>query len=334
MPRSLIRMGSERPLLDIRSFGRRGPDRRLHLPSAFLEQIVRTVSRAPEVVVKVSGGASSTRGAIAHLRYIDRQGKLEIETDEGQRTQGVAIEAALVADWDLEALEAQARGPYRRTAGRRPSKLVHNVIVSMPKGTSTQKLLSASRDFAREEFALKHRYALVLHTDQDHPHVHLVIKAMSEQGERLNIRKATLREWRAQFARQLRARGVAANATERAVRGQTLTALKDGIHRASLRGDSWHLRQRAERIARELRNGGLEPTQGKARLLETRREVLAGWHAAADALLEAGQGALAQKIWSFIGGMAPPLTTDEQLAAKLEKRVRTRARERQLERTR
>ena len=333
MPRT-NRVGSEIPLLDLRSFGRRGPDGRLHLSSAFLEQIVRTVSRAPEVVVKVSGGASSTRGAIAHLRYIDRQGKLEIETDEGQKTQGVGIEAALVADWELEALEAQVRGPYRRIAGRRPAKLVHNVILSMPKGTSPDKLQSASRDFAREQFALKHRYALVLHTDQEHPHVHLAIKAVSEHGERLNIRKATLREWRGQFARHLRAYGIAANATERAVRGQSRSGFKDGIHRASLRGDSRHLRDRAERIARELRNGGLEPTQGKARLLETRREVLAGWHAAADALLEAGQGELAQKIWGFIGRMSPPLTTDEQLAAKLGERSRTRERERQEERTR
>src|ERR1700741_3714716 len=146
MPRALIRIGSERPLLDIPSVGRRGRDRRFHLSSAFLEQIARTVSRAPEGVVKVSGGASSTRGAIAHLRYIDRQGKLEIETAEGQRTQGVGIEAAPVADWELETLEAQVRGPYRRIAGRRPTKLVHNVILSMPKGTHPQKLLSASRD--------------------------------------------------------------------------------------------------------------------------------------------------------------------------------------------
>jgi Relaxase/Mobilisation nuclease domain len=334
MPRSLIRIGSERPLLDIRSFARRGPNRRLHLSSAFLEQIVRTVSRAPEVIVKVSGGASSTRGATAHLRYIDRHGKLEIETDEGQRLEGKGTEVALVADWDLEATQAQARGPYRRTAGRRPLKLVHNVILSMPKGTSPQKLLSASRDFAREQFALKHRYALVLHTDQHHPHVHLVIKAVSEQGERLNIRKATLREWRGQFAQHLRAHGVAANATERAVRGQSRSGFKDGIHRASLRGDSRHLRDRTERIARELRTGGLKPTQGKAGLLETRRNVIAGWHAAADALLEAGQGVLAEKIWGFIGAMSPPRTTDEQLAAKLEERTRARERERQEERTR
>ena len=71
----------------------------------------------------------------------------------------------------------KAGGPYRGKAGRKPARLVHNVILSMPKGTPPEKLLRASRDFAREQFALKHRYVLTLHTDQDHPHVHLVIKA-------------------------------------------------------------------------------------------------------------------------------------------------------------
>ena len=125
MPRRLVRVGSEIPLLDLRSLARRGPDGRVHLSPAVVEQIVRTASRAPEVMVKVLGGANSTRGAIAHLKYIDRQGKLEIETDEGSRPKGKGVEAELVADWDLEALQAEARGPYRRTAGRRPAKLVH-----------------------------------------------------------------------------------------------------------------------------------------------------------------------------------------------------------------
>jgi hypothetical protein len=62
--------------------------------------------------------------------------------------------------------------------------------------------------------------------------------------------------------------------------------------------------------------------------------VISGWHAAADALLQAGQGRLAEKIWSFIGAMSPPRTTDEQLAAKLEERPRTLERKRQEERTR
>jgi len=334
MPRSLVRVGSGVPLLDLRSLGRRGPDRRAQLSPAVLEQLVRTASRAPEVMVKVSGGANTTGGAIAHLKYIDRQGKLEIETDDGQKSKGKGVEAVLVDDWDLEALQAETRGPYRGARGRPPAKLVHNVILSMPNGTPPEKLLFASRDFARHQFALKHRYALVLHTDQDHPHVHLVIKAVSEQGERLNIRKATLREWRGLFAHHLRDRGIAANATERAARGQSRSGFKDGIHRAAMRGQSRHLRDRALRITEELRAGGLKGTPGKAKLLETRRDVIAGWNAAVEVFLEAGRGDVAQKIWGFIGGMPPPLTTDEQLAARAEERTRVRERERPQERTR
>ena len=70
-------------------------------------------------------------------------------------------------------------------------------------GHARKKVLAAVRKLAVNEFAFQHRYALVLHTDEAHPHVHLVVKAESEQGERLNIRKATLRHWRQQFAENL-----------------------------------------------------------------------------------------------------------------------------------
>lgn len=73
-------------------------------------------------------------------------------------------------------------------------------MFSMPKGTSPDKLLAAIRHFAQETFALQHRYALVPHTDQDHPHLHAVVKSVSEQGTRLNIREETLRQWRRDFA--------------------------------------------------------------------------------------------------------------------------------------
>ena len=79
-------------------------------------------------------------------------------------------------------------------------------------GTNPQRVLLAAQMFFREEFALKHRYVMALHTDELHPHVHVVLKAISEQGRRLNLRKATLKEWRAKFAAHLRKQGVAANA--------------------------------------------------------------------------------------------------------------------------
>ncbi len=83
----------------------------------------------------------------------------------------------------------------------------------MPKGTPSDKLAAAVRAFAMDRFALQHRYAMALHTHQGNPHVHLVVRALSEQGVRLNIRKATLRDWRQRFAAYLREQGIAANAT-------------------------------------------------------------------------------------------------------------------------
>jgi hypothetical protein len=37
---------------------------------------------------------------------------------------------------------------------------------------------------------------MALHTDEPHPHVLLILKATNDQGQRLYMRKATLREWR------------------------------------------------------------------------------------------------------------------------------------------
>jgi len=142
--------------------------------------------------------------------------------------QGKGVGRELLSDWDLD-LETHSReSEFAKTRGRPAAKLVHKLMFSMPPGTPPKKVLAAVRNFARKEFALKHRYAMVLHTDEPHPHVHVVMKAISEEGERLNIRKATLREWRKAFARHLRNHGVASKATQRSTRGKAgMSKLKD-----------------------------------------------------------------------------------------------------------
>jgi len=315
MPRHLIDLSKGQPLLDIVSYGRRGPGTRLSTHE--LEMLTRSVGRTPEAMVKVSGGATSCHGALAHLKYIERRGDLQIETDQGETVQGRAAERTLIADWDLDVVAAESRSPYRGKAGRKARKLVHNVVLSMPAGTPPAKLLAASREFAREEFALKHRYAMVLHTDQDHPHVHLVVKAVSEEGTRLNIRKATLRAWRRQFAARLRAHGVAANATERAVRGHVRPPIRDGIFRAALRGESTHVLKRLERARARPDVGAATPDSGAAVLRETRRAVVEGWHATVERLLADGYGHLAEQVWKFIGAMPRPQTEQERFEHEL-----------------
>ena len=239
MPRRLIDSGGGRPLLDVASYARRGPGRRDRLSQDEVELISRTVRRTPEVMVKVlSRGGQGLKAVGRHLAYLNRGGDVEIETDDGRQLSGKGVERELLEDWDLDLEEHRRKADLESCSSRAPPKLVHKVMFSMPAGTPPDKVLAAVRNFAREEFGLKHRYAMVLHTDEPHPHVHVVVKAISEQGVRLNIRKTTLREWRREFARHLRALGVAANATDRAVRGQSRSPKHDAIYRAEQRGES------------------------------------------------------------------------------------------------
>jgi Relaxase/Mobilisation nuclease domain len=309
----------EAPLLDVASYGRRGPGDRP--PSkAEIEHVSRTVRRVPEVVVKVSGGARTVRGVAAHLDYIGREGRGEVQTDDGDRLQGRSFEKALLDDWDLDLDEHRRHTQRAIAAGRKPPKLVHNIVFSMPKGMPPEKVLRAVQVFAREKFALKHRYAMALHVDQGHPHVHMVVKAVSDQGARLCIRPHTLREWRRDFAQYLRDLGVEANATERGVRGESRTSKHDGIRRAALRNTSKHMRQRVEIVARELNKGGLRPDPGKSRLIETRHAVVEGWRGLADILERQHHHTLAAKIRLFIQEMPRPRTEKEYLAEALSSR--------------
>ncbi len=327
MPQRSSRAHSERPFLDIVSYGRRGPtERELRLLPAQIEQITRTVRHAPEVMVKISGGGQSAKAVAAHFKYIGRQ-EFEIETDHGEHIRGQEAEKALIADWELDLDAAESRSPYRGVPGRKPAKLVHNIVLSMPKGAPAAGVLEASRVFAREQFALQHRYALVLHTDQPHPHVHLVVKAMSEHGRRINIRKETLRDWRRNFARHLRAQGIAANATERAVRGVIKPRKSDGIYRAIRAGRSSHMHGRIESVAAALHAGNMRIEPGKKRILDTRRAVVRHWLGVQEALRAEGREGLADEVERFIAGMPPPRTEREWMALALTEGARARQRQ-------
>ena len=323
-----FRLPKEEPLLNIASYARGGPRAADRLTPAQIEQIRLTVNRAPEAVVKVLPRSGNDLKAVGkHIDYIGRRGNLELEGDNGERLQGRVAEA-LLEDWDLDVDDVRRQGSLAAASKRTPPKLVHKLMFSMPPSTPPQKVLSAVRNFAREEFYGQHRYAMVLHTDEPHPHVHLILKAVSEQGVRLNIRKATLRHWRSQFARHLRALGVAANATERAVRGESRSARKDGIYRASLRGDSTHMRTQAEAVAKEMAStGSVQPGPGMCTLLKTRRAVQQGWQSVAERLAAHGEQRLATEVIQFSDGMARPLTDRECLERGLLAQVHARRRE-------
>jgi type IV secretory pathway VirD2 relaxase len=282
---------------------------------AQIEQITRTVSRTPEVIVKVTGGGTRRGAVAAHFGYISRRGALGIETDEGEFIAYPEQQKQLLDEWHLELTAGQYRWQKEGDRARRPTKLVHNIVLAMPAPTPADKVLAAARKFAREKFA-QHRYAMVLHTDQKHPHVHLVVKAENELGQRLHIDKQRLREWREDLARLMREQGIAANATPRAIRGENKKYPREKIFKAQRYGKSTALHDRVMGIANELSRSRTIVDPAREKLLETRKSLVATWMRAADVLDAQGEIILAGDVRYFVKHLPPVLTDRQRLATQ------------------
>jgi Relaxase/Mobilisation nuclease domain len=274
------------------------------------------------MVKVINKGSSSVAGVGGHVGYIGRQGAVELETDEGEILQGQEVGNTLLENWNLDLIQQRGKINLTPNKPKQPPRLVYKLIFSMPAGTPPEKVQAAVRNFAREEFALKHSYVMALHTDEPHPHVHLVLKATNDDGKRLYLRKATLRQWREGFAHHLRVLGVAANATPRYVRGEITPQKPDGIYRARARVESTHWQKRVNAVARELVQGKLQVESGKAKLIRTRQGVRRGWQAVSDELTRQGHPEIAAQVRRYVEQMPKPLTEKEYLVTKLLEHAR------------
>ena len=179
-----------------------------------METLERTTRRVPQAVVKITGrihGAGSVLGAftyVARLGVADQE-PLPLETSEGRLLARADEMQQLAREWQLHEMSDEAR---------RKGATALAMVFSMPAGTDPAKVREAVRDFAEQDMANR-RWVMVLHTDEPHPHVHLIVANRDEDGRRFNPDREFLAHCRERFAENLRARGVDADATRRAARG-------------------------------------------------------------------------------------------------------------------
>jgi hypothetical protein len=324
------------------SFGRKGA-RGGQSPAGWAERMGSAGRGAREVLVKISGGGRDADGVQAHFEYIDRHGKLDIETDHGEVLHGKAAATEIINDWALDygAVPGapHSRGKVGADGKRRQPRQAFNVVLSMPADTPPQKVLQAVKKFAREEFAHQHRYAMALHAEERgkhgmHPHVHLVVKAEHEYGgPRLNPRKADLQRWRERFADYLTELGVAATATRREDRGFVKTHKKTPIYRAAHRkpkdpgpsgqpvtlntasGDSVFMRKKLEAVKKELRTTGKVVDRDAYRaLMNVRSQVSERYEEAIHWLRAQGREEEARRF-ELMHRTLPPVRSEQQLMA-------------------
>jgi hypothetical protein len=308
---------------------------------AIKDRLRLTVRRAPEVVIKVKGSRRSQdddrdamAGVLRYMMYISRNGRLLSIDEQARPIDGCEAVREAHASWDLD-MQRMVSG---RGDALHPS---FNIIFSMPAKTDAAKVLHAVQAFARQQFS-KHQYVMTLHTKEtdpaddppEHPHVHLVLRAEDEDGQRIHIRKGTLRGWRESFAAELRMRGIEANATSRAERGKSFKSI-DGaewhIEKRTLEGKGAPSRALAARFlaaAKDLESSRSVPKPWEIAMAARRRDVVRELAESAVRLRQEGDVELADEVERFVRGMPALDTERSKMQRALLKQVQDRVRQR------
>lgn len=288
------------------------------LTPAMREKLARIVRRTPEVMVKITGRTRNVAHLKSHLAYITRNGKLDAETEQG---------AMMTARGGLKDLQERwADDAVLDNRRRRDGSLSVNIILSMPAGTDPSAVKDAVRAFAIETFEHNHDFVFVQHLDDKHPHVHLTVQSLGHDGKRLNPRKADLQAWRERFARELRLRGIAAEATPRRTRGKVRKADRGAVLALRKRKITPDVDRFArEEVLREARGGKAteRPWEGRIRSRqEAIRQRYLVYASELDRTGAAPDQTLARQIRQFVGDMPSVETRRHTLRKELFKLVR------------
>ncbi len=245
----------------------------------------RVTSGSTEVMVKITGFGKGARHVKAHLGYVTRNCKLEMENERGETFSGKEAVKALVKDWEQDFGDSKRRKNQRDTM---------HLVLSMPESTDSESVRRAVRAFSRATFGANHEYVFVLHTNEPHPHCHVTVKCLGFDGKRLNPRKADLQQWREDFADKLCDQGVDAVATPRQSRGMVRKA-EPSVIRHIERGDGMHkprvsrvraakTREAAEELSAEAKGLALQAKPWEEAIKRRQHEIRRAWLAAAAAL--------------------------------------------------
>ncbi|MDQ1153061.1 relaxase/mobilization nuclease domain-containing protein [Brevundimonas sp. SORGH_AS_0993] len=283
-------------------------------PSARFARVAR---RVPEVMVKITGRTRDGAHLMAHLDYISRNGALALEGLDGERLDGREPIRDLARDW----AEDFALEPGRR----RDASITLSIVLSMPAGTDAVRLHDAARAFAAGTFGERFPYVFALHDEGRHPHVHLTVRRLGRDGERLNPRKADLQVWREGFARALRDRSIEAEATPRRTRGVTRKAERTPIRKMrerfmAGRGALPEVLAAGYRAALTP-GGGEAPWLGAIRTRELAiRRVLVAEAVRLSRSERSHDRALAALVERFVRDRPAPMTRDEELRERQGRR--------------
>jgi hypothetical protein len=219
------------------------------------------VAFGSSIAMDVYGFAHGVEGVGRYLAQIRGGGRHALHVTRLDRSGPFIADAILDAGGST--LD-EAKG-WKRDLRSQERRDVAHIIFSAKPGTPREQFVDAARATLAREFA-GHRYALVLHEDRQHLHVHAAVKMLSETGERLHPRIQDFTRWRKTLAEEARERNIAMDAMSRFERANPPGYKLKDIRRVQRGVASETARRRVEAV----KTGAVHvPTrdEGKARVV-------------------------------------------------------------------
>ena len=146
---------------------------------------------APQAMVKVAGWANTSGSVKAMLEYISRvkdkddREAVELENESGERLSGKTEIREMLEEWKPDFKRKSAK------AVKAPRHAVHLIFSAKAEldRSNIERTLRAARRTLKQHFADKgYRFAVGVHQDGKFPHVHAVVKTVSEDDQQTKLR--------------------------------------------------------------------------------------------------------------------------------------------------
>lgn len=200
-------------------------------------------SQKPQAVMKMVSFGKGQKQVKNLARYITSKENSDatVETHDGE-----------VMDLD-EMMGEVDRWFDGETKKRKNQRDAIHMVLSAPQGESLEATRKAVRGFAQKTFS-DNDYFFAMHGDTKHPHAHIVIR--NNHGKKLRHDKETLKEWRSEFAKELRGQGIDVASSSRVSRGIWNKSTKMAIKKMRERGVTPETdKKKVEQAERELKEG-------------------------------------------------------------------------------
>ena len=160
----------------------------------------------PQVVIKITGSDKNFNQIKSHIKYISRNGTLEVFVKDPYDNDGEICMKNLdeiSKSFNDEIYNIPTKSEIKEHNLKDKNENIH-MVFSM-KGENQIppiEIKRAALQTIKEKFPNNH-FILAIHNDTDNPHCHLDLKAVDENGKRIKISPSDLNAMRDSFAKNL-----------------------------------------------------------------------------------------------------------------------------------